>query len=183
MTNDPALLILLYFTLPVWYVPGYADWVCHKRSNIERTSGLRESAIHAIMFCEIGLGLLPGLFLEINSLLILIMVVMFVAHEATAYFDVTYAVTKRNVVRVEQFVHSFLEIIPLMAIVSVVALHWGQFLAIFGLGGGVARFALQWKSHPLPVAYLSWTMAVIFVFHFLAYAEELVRCWRFRNER
>jgi len=176
--SDPISIILLYFTLPVWYAAGFADWICHRRSKIELTSGMLESALHAIMFCEIGAGLLPGLFLEINSLTISIMVGMFVVHEATALIDVKYAVPRRHVTTIEHHIHSFLEIIPLMAIASIVALHWGQFLAIFGLGGEVARFELVWKAQPLSALYLSLTMAIIFVFHFLTYLEEFFRCYR-----
>ncbi len=180
MFDEPSVLILLYFTLPLWYAAGFADWVCHKKSKIEHTSGIHESALHAVMFCEIGAGLLPGLFLEINALVILVMIAMFVLHEVTAFADVTYAITKRNVTVTEQFFHSFLEIIPLMGIVTVVALHWGQFLSLFGRGLETADFSWKWKPHSLSVAYLAWTMAVIFVFHFLTYSEELLRCWRAR---
>lgn len=176
MTSGPATLILLYFTLPVWYAAGFADWICHRKSKIELTSGVWESALHAVMFCEIGAGLLPGLFLEINSFVLIIMLLMFVLHQATAFLDVSYACPKRKVTPIEHQIHSFLEIIPLMAIASIVALHWGQFLAIFGLGNEIARFDVVFKAPPLPVLYLSLTMAVIFIFHFLTYAEELFRC-------
>jgi hypothetical protein len=179
--SDPATLILLYFTLPVWYAAGFFDWVCHRRSKIELTSGLWESALHVVMFCEIGLGLLPGLFLEINSLVLILMIAMFALHEATAFLDVSFAVSNRNVTPAEHHIHSFLEIIPMMAIASVAALHWGQFLAIFGLGDDLAKFNIEWKAQPLPAIYLSWTMAVIFIFHFLTYSEELLRCFRARG--
>lgn len=178
MTSDPATLILLYFTLPVWYVAGFADWICHRKSKIEETSGVWESALHAVMFCEIGSGLLPGLFLEINSFTLILMLGMFALHEVTAFLDISYACAKRHVSTIEHQVHSFLEIIPLMAIASVVALHWGQFVAIFGLGSEIARFDVVFKPQPLSALYLSVTMAVIFVFHFLTYSEELYRCWR-----
>ncbi len=178
--NDHQTLILLHFTLPVWYVAGFADWICHRRSKIELTSGILESAMHAIMFCEIGMGLLPGLFLEVNALIIAVMMLALILHEATALFDVSYALTLRPISRTEHHVHSFLEVLPLMAITSVIALHWGQFLAIFGLGHEQAQWTFQWKSEPLPTAYLAWTMAVIFVFHFLTYSEEIFRCWRAR---
>ena len=67
------------------------------------------------------------------------MIVAFLIHEATAFWDVSYATTARTVAPVDQHVHSFLEMIPLMALVSVVSLHWGQFLALFGGGDQVCE--------------------------------------------
>ena len=86
------------------------------------------------MFAEVGGPLLAGMFLNINALIIAMMIAAFLIHEATAFWDVSYATTARTVAPVEQHVHSFLEMIPLVALVSVISLHWGQFLALFGGG-------------------------------------------------
>ena len=79
----------------------------------------------------------------INALIIAVMIIAFLVHEATAMWDVRYATTARIIGPVEQHVDSFLEMILLMGLVSVVSLHWGQFLALFGLGGETARFDLE----------------------------------------
>ncbi|HTJ55064.1 MAG TPA: diguanylate cyclase, partial [Nitrosospira sp.] len=131
MLNDPTLLILLYFILPLWLLAGCADWLCHRASHIERTTGAKESLLHLLMFAELGLPLLAAIFLQINAGIIAIMIVAFFIHEATALWDVSYAVTARDVTPIEQHVHSFLEMIPLMAILFVVSRHWDQFLALF----------------------------------------------------
>jgi len=157
MLSDPSVTILMYFVLPVWFIAGFADWICHRATSIETTSGVKESAIHALMFVEVGLILLPGLFLEINSLVIALAIAIFVIHEATALWDISYAVSERYVSPYEQMVHSFLEIVPLMAIGSVVALHWGQFLATFGYGPDVAGLALRSINRfLLGICILSW---------------------------
>jgi hypothetical protein len=54
------------------------------------------------MFCEVGVPLLAGIFLEINALTLMVMIVMFFVHEATALWDVSYAVTARRVTSLEQ---------------------------------------------------------------------------------
>jgi hypothetical protein len=36
----------MYVLLPAWFVPGMADYVMHRRTRIERASGLGESATH-----------------------------------------------------------------------------------------------------------------------------------------
>ena len=173
--QDPTLFILLYFILPLWLVAGFADWLCHRASHIEHTTGAKESLIHLLMFAEVGAPLLAGIFLEINAGVLAFMIVAFFVHEATALWDVSYAVTARRVTPVEQHVHSFLEMIPLMAITSVTALHWAQFLALFGVGPDSAHFFLRWKPDPLPTAYIASIFAAIFVFELLPYVAELLR--------
>ncbi|TPM22175.1 diguanylate cyclase [Mesorhizobium sp. B2-3-6] len=175
MLSDPTVLILMYFLLPVWLAAGFADWLCHRASHIESTTGAKESLIHLLMFAEVGIPLLAAMFVDVNALIILIMIVTFFVHEATAMWDVSYATTARTVTPIEQHVHSFLEMIPLMGLVSVISLHWGQFLALFGAGTETARFELVWKSQQLPVTYIACVMAVILIFELLPYLEELVR--------
>ncbi|MER9653610.1 diguanylate cyclase [Mesorhizobium sp. M0152] len=175
MLSDPTVLILMYFVLPVWLAAGFADWLCHRASHIESTTGAKESLIHLLMFAEVGIPLLAAMFLDVNALVIAVMIVAFFVHEATAIWDVRYATTARTVAPVEQHVHSFLEMIPLMGLVSVVSLHWGQFLALFGAGPETARFEIVWKSQQLPVTYIACVMTVILLFELLPYVEEFVR--------
>src|SRR5687768_289697 len=164
MLNDPAVLILMYFILPVWLFAGCADWLCHRASHIETTSGAKESLLHLLMFAELGAPLLAAIFLQVNAGIIALMIVTFFVHEATALWDVSYAVTVREVSPIEQHIHSFLEMIPLMAILFVISIHWGQFQALFGFGPETARFDLAWKEEPLPTSYVFSIMTVIFLF-------------------
>jgi hypothetical protein len=175
MLSDPTVLILMYFILPIWLLAGFADWLCHRASHIESTTGAKESLIHLLMFAEVGGPLLAGMFLNINALIIAMMIVAFLIHEATAFWDVSYATTARTVAPVEQHVHSFLEMIPLMALVSVISLHWGQFLALFGGGAESAKFDLAWKPEQLPTTYIASVMAAILLFELLPYVEEFLR--------
>ena len=99
----------------------------------------------------------------------------FFGHEATTLWDVSYATTARSVTPIAQHEHSFLELIPLMAILCVVSIHWSQVLAFFGARPESARFDLVWKSEPLPIAYIISVLAVILLFEFLPYVEEFLR--------
>ena len=54
---------------------------------------------------------------------------------------VTYAVHKREVTPIEQHVHSYLGVLPMMSLTLVVVLNWKQFLALFGFGIPLAPFA------------------------------------------
>ncbi|ETF03615.1 hypothetical protein W822_05630 [Advenella kashmirensis W13003] len=59
--NDPLVLILIYFILPLWLIEGFADWVYHRKSHIESTSGPKESVLHFLQFGEVGVALLAAL--------------------------------------------------------------------------------------------------------------------------
>jgi hypothetical protein len=183
MLADPTVIILMYFVPPLWLAAGFADWLCHRASHIETTTGAKESLIHLLMFAEVGLPLLAAMFLDINALIIAVMIAVFFVHEATALWDVSYATTARTVTPIEQHVHSFLEMIPLMAIVSVVSLRWGQFLALFGAGPETMRTDIAWKPTPLPVLYVAIIMAVILLFELLPYIEEFLRGLRANQGR
>jgi hypothetical protein len=90
-----------------------------------------------LMFAEMAVPLLGAIFLDTNA--IAGMIVMVIAHEATGFWEVRYAVTAHEVALIDPHVHSFLEMIRLMAIVCVVSFHWRQFLALFGQGDEPAR--------------------------------------------
>jgi hypothetical protein len=179
----PAEMILLYFVLFVWVAAGFADWICHRLTHIETTTGPKESLMHLLMLAEAAIPVTGGVFLQINAGLIALMIVAFFLHEATALWDVTYASTAREITSIEQHVHSFLEMMPLVAIVCVVILHWGQFLALFGQGSEAASFALTPKKEQLPSGYVTCLFAAIFLFEVLPYLEELVRCLRAKSGR
>lgn len=181
MLHDPLVLILMYFIVPLWLIAGFADWLCHRASHIEKTAGVKESALHLLQFAEIGLGLLAALFLEINAGIIAFLIIVFFVHEATALWDVSYAVAERKVTPVEQHIHSFLEIIPMIAIICVSALHWDQFLALFGFGPENARFSLGWKTPPVPLSYVIALMICVLLLAVIPYAEELYRGVRARR--
>lgn len=174
MPNDPTAAILMYFVAPLWLLVGVADWLCHKATHIERTSGATESALHLLMFAEIGLPLLAAIFFEVNALILGFMIMMLLVHEATALWDVDYAVARRRVTPLEQHVHSFLELIPLMALLLIIAQRWPQFLALFGVGEEPARFDLIWETPPLPTAYVAVLLAAAGAVAVL-YLEEFVR--------
>jgi hypothetical protein len=154
--------------------------LCHRASDIEHTAGWKESLIHLLMFGEVALPLLMCLFLEINALTFAVMIVAFLVHEATALWDVSFAIRYRYVSPLEQHVHSFLEMIPLMAGAFVAVLHWPQLLALFGLGQEAARFDTTWKPDPLPVTYITIVLAAALLLEFVPYVEELIRGLRAR---
>ncbi|HEY6021216.1 MAG TPA: response regulator transcription factor [Candidatus Paceibacterota bacterium] len=169
---------LLFFILPLWIMAGLVDYWLHRWTRIEATSGTKESLLHALQLGEAGIATVAGLFFDINSLILLIMTVAFIAHEASALWDSSYAIGRRYVGALEQHVHSFLELLPLMAVSFVTLLSWQQFLALFGMGGEPPRFEIRLKQNPLSSTYLFSLISAIAVFVIVPYAEEFWRCIR-----
>jgi hypothetical protein len=108
------------------------------------------------------------------------MIAAYLLHQATALWDVAYAVAVREVTPTEQQVHSFLEMMPLMAISFLAALHWREFLDLFGLDDGTAERGLKPKREPLPAPLLAGVLGAIALFNGLPYLEELWRGVHFR---
>lgn len=82
---------LMYVIVPVWLFAGIADWACHRTSQIELTSGPKESLLHFIQLGTVGLPLMAVLFMEVNAAILLVMAVGVVLHQAAAVVDVRYA--------------------------------------------------------------------------------------------
>jgi hypothetical protein len=175
---DVLRAMLMYFVLPLWLAAGFADYLCHRAAHIERTSGWRESVLHLVQFVEMGIPVLAALFLEINAGVILLMIVCLLLHEATAIWDLRYASSRREITPTEQHVHSFLEMLPLMGLLLVIALYWDQFVALFGLAP--FRWELALKPEPLPWLYVTIALGAAVLFELLPYVEELVRGLRHR---
>jgi hypothetical protein len=173
--------MLMYFVLPLWLTAGFADYLCHRATHIEKTSGWKESVLHLAQFAEMAVPVLAALFLEITSGVILVMMAFLVLHEATAIWDVSYASTRREVSPTEQHVHSVLEMLPLTGLLLVIALHWPAFAALFG--HGTPDFSFRLKPSPLPLTYIVTMLALTALFEVLPYLEELIRGLRYRDLR
>ncbi|MEU9193108.1 diguanylate cyclase [Streptomyces hundungensis] len=181
--EDADRRFLLYGLLPLWVVPGVADWWMHRRTRIEDTSGARESAVHALMMTEAGIPVAVGLLAKINPLVLSIMGGAAVAHGATALYDVSYATGKREVRPIEQHIHSFLEVLPLTAMAFAACLHPEAVRAALRGGPGAEDWKLLPKERPLPAGYLAVLAATIGVGVALPYAEEMKRCLGARRRR
>ena len=170
-------IFILYCLIPLWIAVGFADWLCHRAADIGKTAGAKESALHLLMLAEIGIPLLAGLFLEINALVLLIMLAGLLAHEATSLWDLHYAHSKRDISPIEQHVHSFQEVIPMVLFAVVCILNWDQAAALLAWSDD-ANFSLEWKRNPLPVVYLASVLGLTALFVGLPFVEEFLRAVR-----
>lgn len=174
-----AELVLMAVVVPLWVLAGLADWWCHRRSAIERTSGWPENAFHWVLMGEAGIGLLAVALLEVDAGVLLLVFAAFLAHEATTFVELRYAVPRRQVGPFEQMVHSFMELLPLLVLLLAALMQWDQALALFG--AGEPRFAFEPRRAPWPPAYLLGAALAVLVLNVLPLAEEGLRCLRARR--
>jgi hypothetical protein len=153
--RDTAWNLLAYGALPLWLLAGAADWLCHRRTFIERTSGPRESLLHLLLYGEIAIPLVLALFFEINALLLTLMAVGVVAHMATSWVDTTVAQPCRYIGPTEQLIHSWLEMLPVFALAMVFMLNLGA------LSG--PEWWLRPRAVPLPGALRTAILAALAV--------------------
>jgi hypothetical protein len=173
---------LMYVLMPAWFVPGAADYLMHRRTRIQDTSGLRESAIHALMMAEIAVPVTLTLLCEINAALLAAAVAATCVHEATAVWDVRAAVDGgRAVPQAEQHLHSFLESLPVMATSALLCLHWDEVAKLRTAAGRKDARRLRLRGRRLPPGYLAAVATGIVCLIAAPYGEELWRCWRARG--
>ena len=172
---DAALNLLLGTVLyPLWLIAGFLDYVLHRRTHIERTSGLRENLFHWLLFAEAGVALGGVAMLEVNAALLLLVGASFLVHELTTFIELRYTVPRREVGPLEQMIHSFMEILPLLLLALLAVMAWDQAPALSE--GDWADFALRATSTPWPPAYLLAVAGAVLALNVLPLAEEAWRC-------
>ena len=170
--------ILGFVVLPLWIFMGLADYFCHRATDIEHTSGTRESTMHLAQFALVGVPLLAGLLLWVDAGVLILAAVFAILHHIVAFVDVRYANKTRDVYPIEQMIHSFLEILPLTAFILLACLNFDQLEALTGVGGAVTDFGFHLRSPALPVWYVATVLISALIVGLVPYLEELFRCLR-----
>ena len=123
-----------YFIVPVWIGAGFIDYLWHRHTKIETTSGLEESLMHSIMMVEAAPAVMAALFLEINPGVLAGMIWLSALHELTVLWDLWYTAPRRAIPAGEQVTHTFLEAPPFLTTAAAIATHWEEFLELAGRG-------------------------------------------------
>ncbi|MBV9271099.1 MAG: diguanylate cyclase/phosphodiesterase [Candidatus Eremiobacteraeota bacterium] len=165
---------LLYGFIPMWTAAGVFDWYCHKKTDIEHTSGIKEALLHILMNAEAGAPLMLALLFEINTGVFSAMLAGLLLHEATVWWDISYAERHRETPPFEQHVHSFLEVLPFMGLAMAACLNPEK----------IAKrdFSLRLKSRFEPAPYWAAIAAMVVGGVVLPYGNEVWRCFRARKE-
>ena len=173
---------LMYIIMPVWSVVGFLDWLWHRQTKIETTSGTRESAMHLLMMAEAGAPILTGLCLEMNAGALTLMTAGWLIHDLTVAWDVSYTASRRTIHPREQHTHGYMQTIPFDIVAMMACLHPDQALAALGLGSGKADFKLRLRKMPIPLKEFAAVVACMGLVSGLPHVEELWRCYRAQRE-
>jgi hypothetical protein len=179
--RDPNAATRAFLTsvlIPAWIAAGLLDWQWHRVTKIERTSGAHESLTHVLMSVEAGAGIAAAMFFEIDAGVIAAMLASALVHEATVVWDIAYTKGLRRIPQAEDHTHSFLEVLPFVAVAFAAFARRAQARAMIGLGDERPR----WQFRPnlrLPFASLL-AVAAGGVLGVGPHVEELVRCLRVR---
>ncbi len=163
--------------LPAWIACGFMDYLVHRRSRIETTSGTHESLTHLLMLASASSGVLARLFFESNESVIAIMGASALAHEAIVLWDIAYATKARPPSATEQHIHSFLEVLPFTQLALTVCAHPKPTAALIGLGFRKRRLVLQPKKAIFTPFNVTIVLAAT-IFQIVPYVEEFIRCYR-----
>jgi hypothetical protein len=179
--EDALRAALMYGLVPLWAAAGVGDWFCHRWQRIEHSTGVGESLLHLLMLAILAPATLAVMWLEVNTLLLLLALVACVAHELVFWADLVYASRRRVIPPIEQWVHSVQFAVPWVGLAGLALLHRDQISALWHAPGA---HTLQWtlypKVHPLPPDYLMVVMLGGAVVIGLPFVQELWRCWRAR---
>jgi hypothetical protein len=117
---------LIWGVYPAWLLAGAADYFCHRRTDIVHTTGAVESWLHVAQFVCLALAVACAALLQINATVFAAMVILVLAHSVLSHIDVRYTDGRRYIAPVEQTVHGFMEVLPLVAIALFGILHWEE---------------------------------------------------------
>lgn len=183
VADEAARRYLMYVIMPVWSAVGFLDWLWHRRTKIETTSGSKESVMHLLMMAEAGVPILTGLFLEMNAGALALMSAGWLLHEATVAWDVKYTVSRRVIYPREQSTHGYMQTIPFDVVATLACLYPEQALALIGLGPEKPDFKLRFHKPPVPLLHFAAIVAGMGAISGLPHLEELWRCYRAEQER
>ncbi len=180
-TGQLLINFLLFLYLPLWGIAGLADWFCHRATNIESTTGIKESLMHSVMGIQTAIPIVLCLSFRVNVLVLILCLLAWILHEIVAHWDVTYAEPRRRISIWEMHAHSYLATLPFFMLTMIFIINWEVTLDLLTLDwrGG---FQLEPVTNPhggegYLVGYLSF-LTIVCVFPYL---EELWRCWRSRG--
>ncbi len=162
--------------VPVWLGAGFADYLWHRHTRIETTSGIAEALMHTLMMAEAAPAVLAPLMLEVNAGVIAGICGFALVHELTVLWDLSYTSPRRPIPAGEQITHTFLESPPFVVAAAAIATHWEQFRALGGQGKERPRWEICLQRPFVPAPRLLAIGAAMFLLGVLPHLDELRRC-------
>ena len=170
------IAFLVWVVYPLWLIAGFFDYLFHRNTQIERTSGPTESWLHLAQFASLGIPLLLVAFLAVTPPVIAIVAGAIAVHTALSIADVSYTEGRRHVSPLEQHAHAFMAVLPVVATGIVAILNWDD------LASG--RWIIRPKNEAIPPLSAGLLVGSYFVLAGAPIVEELIRTSRgFRHHQ
>jgi hypothetical protein len=128
MRNGLAAL-LIWGIYPAWLLAGAGDYLCHRKTDIERTSGATESWQHVMQFGCLAVAFACAVLLRISAAVFVLLVALVLAHSFLSYIDVRYTDGRRRILPIEQSIHGFMDVLPLVAVAVLGVQQWPEIRA------------------------------------------------------
>jgi hypothetical protein len=116
--------LIAWVFYPLWLAAGSLDYVCHRRTDIEHTSGATESRLHVAQLACMTLLVALGVLAEATLATLAALLIIALAHSALAFIDVSYTQSRRLITPLEQLAHNYMEVLPLVAVLLLAVIHW-----------------------------------------------------------
>lgn len=101
---------------PAWHLAAAADYWCHRRTNIESTTGTQESWLHLAEHACIVLVVALATFWVFTGWVLGLAAATVIAHTALSYVDVKRTVGRRFISASEQHAHAVTIVVPIVAV-------------------------------------------------------------------
>jgi hypothetical protein len=121
--------LLIWAIYPAWLLAGAGDYLCHRRTRIDCTSGATESGLHVAQFVCLAIAFACAVLLQISTAVFGVLVAFVMAHSVLSYIDVRYTDGRRRILPIEQTVHGFMDVLPLVAVAILGVQHWPEIRA------------------------------------------------------
>jgi hypothetical protein len=165
---------LAWVLYPLWLLGGAVDYVCHRRTDIQHTSGIRESWLHVAQFVTVALVFVSAVLLEITLAMVVVSAILVLAHTVLSFIDVSYTLGRRHISTTEQHAHGLLNVIPLIAVGLLAILNWQSLLA------PSTDSVVRLKDEPLSATHVAMLLGSFSVLAGGPVLEEWLRTYRAR---
>jgi hypothetical protein len=168
---------LAWVLYPLWLLAGAGDYLSHRFTRIEQTSGHHESWLHVAQFATLAIIFGCAVLFEITLGIFAVMALAVIAHTALSLWDVSYTLGRRHISAFEQHVHGFMDVIPFMAVCLLALMYWDT-LAVPDANWPM----LRWKDNPLTTPQIALLLGSFFVLAGVPVAEEWLRTRRAQGD-
>jgi hypothetical protein len=169
-----VLLTAVFY--PLWLAAGLFDYVLHRRTCIESTSGVKESLYHVAQFASLAVALVCAALFGGSPVVLTIVILAVALHTWLGHADVVYTGSRRRIAPLEQLVHGFMAVLPVAATGVFAAMHWEELV--------YSPWTLRLRDPPLSWRAVLVVVGSYFVLAGLPILEEYLRTsGRLRNHQ